>query len=80
MFENFCSTQLRRRKSTGRDSRCFGKMSSYFDEFDNKHTCTILTSFFAICSAFSKTNERKIEASSSQTQCPVFKRLAPESY
>lgn len=37
----------------------------------------ILKSFFAICRSlfFSKTNERKMEATLSQTQCPVFKRL-----
>ena len=34
----------------------------------------ILTSFFVICNVFPKTNERKIEATPSQTQCPV-KRL-----
>ena len=35
----------------------------------------ILTSFFVIYSVFPKTNERKIEATPNQTQCPVFKRL-----
>ena len=36
------STQLRRRKSTGRDSRCCAKekMSHSFDKYDNKHTYT----------------------------------------
>ena len=32
-------------------------------------------SFFAICSKNSKTNERKMEATSIQTQCQVFKTL-----
>ena len=36
----------------------------------------ILTSFFAICNVFfSKTNERKTEASLSHSQCQVFQRL-----
>ena len=36
------STQLRRGKSTGRDSRCFAyeKMSNSFYKYDNKHACT----------------------------------------
>ena len=35
----YCSSQLRRRKSTGRDSRCKRKSNS-FDKYDNKHACT----------------------------------------
>ena len=36
------STHLRRRKSNGRDSRCFAleKMSNSFDKYDNNYTCT----------------------------------------
>ena len=68
------STQLKRRKSTGRKQ-------PIFDKYDNKHRCKylhliILTSFFAICNVFfSKTKERKMEATLSHSQCQVFQRL-----
>ena len=32
--------KVRKTKSTGRDSRCFEKMSNSFDKYDNKHIYT----------------------------------------
>ena len=58
------------------DMFCLRENEEFFRQIWQK-TCMqpiILTSFFVIWSVFPKTNERKIEATPSQTQCPV-KRL-----
>ena len=59
---------------------CLREISNSFDKYDNKHTCTRSSCqaslpFAVFFCFFLKTNERKIEASWSQTQCPVFERL-----
>ena len=53
------------------------KTSDSFDKYDNKQTCTWSSWQASLPFAvfFLKTNERKMEATSSQTQYPVFKRL-----
>ena len=80
------STQLKRRKSTGRDWRGFSqeKTTNSFDKYDTKHHCKYLhcrtwsswqASLPFAMFFFSKTNERKMEASLSYSQCQVFQRL-----
>ena len=79
------STQLKRRKSTGRDWRGFAqeKTTNSFDKYDTKHHCKYLhcctwsswqASLPFAMFFFSKTNERKT-ASLSHSQCQVFQRL-----
>ena len=82
----YCSTQLKRRKSTGRDWRGFAqeKTTNFFDKYDNKyhckHTYTAAPDHLdkLLCHLqcfFSKTNERKTEATLSHSQCQVFQRI-----
>ena len=57
----YYSTQLKRRKSTGRKQ-------PIFDKYDNKHCCKylhliFLTSFFAICNVFFFKDQRKKDGS-----------------
>ena len=81
------STQLKRQKSTGRDLRGFAqeKTTKFLtNNYDNKHRCKYLhccnwsswqASLPFAMFFFSKTNERKTEATLNHSQCQVFQRI-----